>query len=177
MTNLDEEEINKFNSLADKWWDINGDFKPLHQINPLRVEYISTKVNLNGLKVLDVGCGGGILSESLASLGADVTGIDPGDSVIEVAKVHSNKVGSNIRYLNCTIEDLISDDINNKFDVITCLEMLEHVPNPSSTIKAISLLLKDKGRIFLSTINRNPSASKYATSPVRIQAPFTNVSA
>ena len=162
MTNLDEEEINKFNSLADKWWDINGDFKPLHQINPLRVEYISTKVNLNGLKVLDVGCGGGILSESLASLGADVTGIDPGDSVIEVAKVHSNKVGSNIRYLNCTIEDLISDDINNKFDVITCLEMLEHVPNPSSTIKAISLLLKDKGRIFLSTINRNPKSYLFA---------------
>jgi 2-polyprenyl-6-hydroxyphenyl methylase/3-demethylubiquinone-9 3-methyltransferase len=162
MRNIDKEEVKKFNELASKWWDKDGDFKPLHQINPIRLDFIINKVQLNGLKVLDIGCGGGILSESMAKLGAIVTGIDAGNSVIKIAKSQSKKTGSNVNYLNCTCEEFVSDGFVDEFDVITCLEVLEHVPDPSKIVSSSSILCKPEGHIFFSTINRNPKSYLFA---------------
>ena len=160
--NLDHEEVNKFDELAAKWWDMDGEFKPLHQINPLRVGFIKDRCQLNGIKILDVGCGGGILAEALGSLGANVTGIDASENTIGVAKSHSKKVGSDVKFLQNTIEEFRSSNPDERFDVITCLEMLEHVPSPGNIIKICSKMLNDNGDIFFSTINRNPRSYVFA---------------
>lgn len=159
--NTDELEILKFNNLAHKWWDNTSEFKPLHDINPLRVKFIKSKVDLKGKRVLDIGCGGGILSEALAREGAEVTGIDQGEKVIKIAKLHSQESQLNIIYEQINIENFIKKN-KQKFDVITCLEMLEHVPDPASVIKACSQILKLDGKLFLSTINRNPKSFLFA---------------
>jgi len=159
--NTDELEILKFNNLAHKWWDTTSEFKPLHDINPLRVDFIKSKVDLKGKRVLDIGCGGGILAESIAREGAQVKGIDQGEKVIKIAKLHSLESQLNIDYEQINIESFIKKN-TQKFDVITCLEMLEHVPEPASIIKACSQILKPDGRLFLSTINRNPKSFLYA---------------
>ena len=162
IKNLDHDEVNKFDELAAKWWDKNGEFRPLHQINPLRVNFIEERSSVKGKKVLDVGCGGGILAEALSELGANVTGIDASENTIGVAKSHSRSIGSDVIYIQNTIEEFISSHPNEKFDVITCLEMLEHVPSPNEIIKSCSNLLKDDGNIFFSTINRNPRSYLFA---------------
>lgn len=162
IKNLDHDEVNKFDELAAKWWDKDGEFRPLHQINPLRVNFIEERSSVEGKKVLDVGCGGGILAEALSELGANVTGIDASENTIGVAKSHSRSIGSDVIYIQNTIEEFISSHPNEKFDVITCLEMLEHVPSPNEIIKSCSNLLKDDGNIFFSTINRNPRSYLFA---------------
>ena len=162
IKNLDHDEVNKFDELAAKWWDKDGEFRPLHQINPLRVNFIEERSSVEDKKVLDVGCGGGILAEALSELGANVTGIDASENTIGVAKSHSRSVGSDVVYIQNTIEEFISSHPNEKFDVITCLEMLEHVPSPNEIIKSCSNLLKDDGNIFFSTINRNPRSYLFA---------------
>ena len=162
IKNLDHDEVNKFDELAAKWWDKDGEFRPLHQINPLRVNFIEERSSVEGKKVLDVGCGGGILAEALSELGANVTGIDASENTIGVAKSHSSSIGSDVIYIQNTIEEFISSHPNEKFDVITCLEMLEHVPSPNEIIKSCSNLLKDDGNIFFSTINRNPRSYLFA---------------
>ena len=162
IKNLDHDEVNKFDELAAKWWDKDGEFRPLHQINPLRVDFIEERSSMKDKKVLDVGCGGGILAEALSELGANVTGIDASENTIGVAKSHSRSVGSDVVYIQNTIEEFISSHPNEKFDVITCLEMLEHVPSPNEIIKSCSNLLKDDGNIFFSTINRNPRSYLFA---------------
>ena len=162
IKNLDHDEVNKFDELAAKWWDKDGEFRPLHQINPLRVDFIEERSSVEDKKVLDVGCGGGILAEALNELGANVTGIDASENTIGVAKSHSRSIGSDVIYIQNTIEEFISSHPNEKFDVITCLEMLEHVPSPNEIIKSCSNLLKDDGNIFFSTINRNPRSYLFA---------------
>ena len=156
MENFDKSEIEKFSSLADQWWDPSGKFKPLHLINPLRADYISSKVNLKNKKILDVGCGGGILAESLAIKGGNVKGIDLADGPLEVAKIREQKRNLGITYEKIETSKLIKK--KEKFDVITCLEMLEHVPDPEKTVKECSELLNNNGDIFFSTINRNLKA-------------------
>ena len=162
IKNLDHDEVNKFDELAAKWWDKDGEFRPLHQINPLRVDFIEERSSMKDKKVLDVGCGGGILAEALSELGANVTGIDASENTIGVAKSHSRSIGSDVIYIQNTIEEFISSHPNEKFDVITCLEMLEHVPSPNEIIKSCSNLLKEDGNIFFSTINRNPRSYLFA---------------
>ena len=159
--NIDQAEVEKFNALAHKWWDPTSEFRPLHEINPLRVNFITSKVNLKGKKLLDVGCGGGILSESMAKEGAHVTAIDQGEKVIKIAQLHNLESKLDIEYKQLNIEDFCKKN-KNKFDVITCLEMPEHVPNPASIIMACSSLLKPNGKIFFSTINRNPKSFLFA---------------
>lgn len=160
--NLDQEEVNKFDELASKWWDEEGEFKPLHQINPLRVNFIEERSFLKGKKILDVGCGGGILAEAMGQLGGEVTGIDASPNTIGVAKAHSKSVNSGVIYKQKTIEEFIATNPDEKFDVITCLEMLEHVPSPLGVIQSCSSLLNDGGDIFFSTINRNPKSYLFA---------------
>ena len=155
--NIDQAEIEKFEALARKWWDRNGEFRPLHDINPLRVGYITDRVDLNGRRVLDVGCGGGILSEALSAAGADVLGIDPAEAPLNVARLHRHESNLSPGYELTTVEELAATS-PEPFDVITCLEMLEHVPDPASVIRACRMLLKDDGHLFLATINRNPRA-------------------
>ena len=162
IKNLDQDEVNKFDELAAKWWDKDGEFKPLHQINPLRVGFIKERSSLEGKKVLDVGCGGGILAEALNELGAIVTGIDASENTIGVAKTHSKSIGSDVKYIQNTIEEFTSSYPDERFDVITCLEMLEHVPSPFEIIESFSNLLKEDGNIFFSTINRNPRSYLFA---------------
>jgi len=161
--NVDQDEINKFADLATRWWDKNSEFKPLHDINPLRVEYIKQKCggSLQGKKILDIGCGGGILSEALALEGAQVTAIDKAGPGLEVAKLHLLESGLDINYQNSTAEEF-SEKSKSKFDVICCLEMLEHVPSPSSVINACSGLVKKNGDVFFSTINRNIKSYLFA---------------
>lgn len=162
MENIDQEEVNKFDEIAEKWWDLEGEFKPLHQINPLRVGFINERTTLKGAKVLDIGCGGGILSESLSNLGAEVIGLDASEKTIGVARARSNKVGSNITFLQMSLEEYINSENEKEFDVITCLEMLEHVPDPSKVVQGCKSLLKKDGKVFFSTINRNPKSYLFA---------------
>lgn len=159
--NVDTAEVNKFDALAKRWWDESGEFRPLHQINPLRVRYITDRVDLEGKRLLDVGCGGGILSEAMAKAGAHVTGIDAAEAPLGVAKLHSMESGVQVAYELTTIEELAARS-PEKFDIITCLEMLEHVPDPGSVINTCRQLLKDDGHLFLSTINRNAKSYLFA---------------
>ena len=153
--NIDQNEVNKFAEIAEKWWDPTGDFKPLHVINPLRANYIDKKSPINGLKVLDVGCGGGLLAEALDAKGAKVTAIDVTNANIEVAKLHAKKMQVDINYKLITAEDLAKKE-SKSYDVVSCLEVIEHVPDPGQLIKACADLLKPGGHMFLSTLNRNP---------------------
>lgn len=157
MSNVDHSEIAKFESIANKWWDLEGEFKPLHDINPLRLNYINERVSLAGKNVLDVGCGGGILSEGLAQRGVHVTGIDMGEANLQVAKQHAESQGLSIHYQHIAVEELAAQQPAS-FDVVTCLEMLEHVPDPSSIVQACATLVKSGGHVFFSTINRNPKS-------------------
>ena len=153
--NIDQQEVQKFSELAEKWWDKSGDFKPLHVINPLRANYIASKVDLTGKKILDVGCGGGILAEALSDAGAIVTGIDAACPGIEIAKLHAQDNNKSINYKESTAEDLLNSS-EEKFDIVTCLEVLEHVPDPELLVHTCINLLKSGGDLFLSTINKNP---------------------
>lgn len=155
--NVDRAEIAKFEALASRWWDLESEFKPLHDINPLRTNYIDGHATLAGKKVLDVGCGGGILSESMAHRGATVTGIDMGEAPLNIAKLHALETGIKVEYKQIPVEQLAAE-MPGTFDVVTCLEMLEHVPDPASIIKACYTLVKPGGMVFFSTINRNPKA-------------------
>ena len=159
--NVDNAELNKFAELAHKWWDKTSEFKPLHDINPLRLNYIDQAIGLKGKTILDVGCGGGILSESMAVKGAKVTGIDLGEKALKVAALHSLESGVSVEYQLIAVEELAQRQPES-FDVITCLEMLEHVPNPASVIAACAKLVKPNGHVFFSTINRNPKAYLFA---------------
>jgi len=159
--NVDPAEIAKFEELANRWWDQHGEFKPLHEINPLRLHFIDERVQLNGKRVLDVGCGGGILSESMANLGADVTAIDMGKAPLSVAKLHAMESDVEVNYQQITVEEL-AEQQPHSFDAVSCMEMLEHVPDPSSVIKACHTLVKPGGSVFFSTINRNPKAYMFA---------------
>ena len=159
--NVDSAEIAKFNALASRWWDPDGDFRPLHHINPLRLDYIRQRANLNSTEVLDVGCGGGILAESMALGGANVTGIDMAEGPLAVARLHQAESGTDVRYTMSTAE-AFADEMPAQFDVVTCLEMLEHVPSPSAVISACRDLVKPGGDVFFSTINRNPKSFLFA---------------
>jgi 2-polyprenyl-6-hydroxyphenyl methylase/3-demethylubiquinone-9 3-methyltransferase len=155
--NVDTAEIARFDALASRWWDPAGDFRPLHEINPLRLDYIRQRASLPGSKVVDIGCGGGILTESMAELGASVTGIDMAEGPLAVARLHQAESGTNVEYLQTTAEDFASKHAG-EFDVVTCLEMLEHVPSPSTVVAACTELVRPGGDVFLSTINRNPKS-------------------
>ena len=159
--NVDPNEIRKFEELASRWWDKNSEFKPLHDINPLRANWIDKLAPVAEKKVLDVGCGGGILTESLAQRGAQVTGIDMGDAPLGVAKLHQLESGLSIDYQKSTAEDFAKQH-ENAFDVVTCLELLEHVPDPSSVVQACAKMVKPGGHVFFSTINRNPKSFLFA---------------
>ncbi|MFZ8957722.1 MAG: bifunctional 2-polyprenyl-6-hydroxyphenol methylase/3-demethylubiquinol 3-O-methyltransferase UbiG [Pseudohongiellaceae bacterium] len=161
MKNVDDLEIRKFEALASRWWDPNSEFKPLHDINPLRVNYISQHINLAEKRVLDIGCGGGILAEALAHHGATVTAIDKAEASLSVAKLHLLESQLDISYLDSTAEEF-AEAQPAQFDVVTCLEMLEHVPDPSSVVAACQRLVKPGGLVFFSTINRNPKSYLFA---------------
>ncbi len=155
--NVDPDEIAKFEQLAARWWDPHSEFKPLHDINPLRLNYINDRVGLKDKSVLDIGCGGGILTESMAAHGARVTGIDLGEAPLAVAKLHLKESGQKVEYLCISAED-IAHERPGSYDIVTCMEMLEHVPAPASTIGACARLVKPGGQVFFSTINRNPKS-------------------
>ncbi len=156
--NVDPAEIEKFQSIASRWWDPESEFKPLHDINPLRVDYIESRSgNLSAKKILDIGCGGGILAEAMALKGASVTGIDMAEMSLKVAKLHLQESKLDIDYQLITAEEFAQQNAG-KFDIVTCLEMLEHVPDAASIVAAAASLLKPDGDLFFSTINRNPKA-------------------
>ena len=160
--NVDQTEVNKFEELASRWWDPHSEFKPLHEINPLRLAYIEEHAGgLAGKKVLDVGCGGGILAESMAEKGAAVTGIDMGEANLEVARLHLLESGLEVDYRQLPVEKL-AEEMPGGFDVVTCMEMLEHVPDPGSVIRACATLVRPGGKVFFSTINRNPKSYLFA---------------
>jgi 2-polyprenyl-6-hydroxyphenyl methylase/3-demethylubiquinone-9 3-methyltransferase len=155
--NFDPAELNKFGELAHRWWDPESEFRPLHEINPLRLDWIDSISPLNGKRVLDVGCGGGILSEGMAARGAQVTGIDLGDKALSVARLHLHESGLEVNYQLKSAEDM-AEETPGAFDVVTCLEMLEHVPDPASIVASCAKLVKPGGHVFFSTINRNAKA-------------------
>lgn len=155
--NADIAELDKFGEIAHRWWDPNSEFRPLHDINPARLEWITRNASLPGAQVVDVGCGGGILSEGLAAAGATVTGIDLGEKALEVARLHLYESGRKVDYRHVSAEAL-AEESPGAFDAVTCLEMLEHVPDPASTVAACARLVKPGGSVFFSTINRNPKA-------------------
>jgi 2-polyprenyl-6-hydroxyphenyl methylase/3-demethylubiquinone-9 3-methyltransferase len=155
MTNVDEQEIDKFSELASRWWDPEGEFKPLHLINPLRLDFINQHSNgLFNKKVVDIGCGGGILAESMAKTGAEVVGLDMASASLEIAKLHGLESGINVDY-HCVTAESFADSHAGEFDVVTCMEMLEHVPDPASVVRACAKLVKPGGHVFFSTLNRN----------------------
>ena len=160
-TNVDPHEVAKFGELAHRWWDPQSEFKPLHDINPLRLGWIDRCIGLAEKKVLDVGCGGGLLSEGMAGCGADVTGIDLSEKALGVAKLHLHETGRQVDYRLIAAEALAAD-MPSTFDAVTCLEMLEHVPDPASTVAACAHMVKPGGQVFFSTISRNPKAYLFA---------------
>lgn len=156
--NVDQQEIAKFEAVASRWWDLEGEFKPLHRINPLRLNYIQQRADgVFGKKILDVGCGGGILAESMAREGADVTGLDMGAEPLQVARLHSLETGIKVTYVQETVEQHANEHAG-LYDIVTCMEMLEHVPDPRSVVLACAKLVKPGGHVFFSTINRNNKA-------------------
>lgn len=156
--NVDQQEIAKFEAVASRWWDLEGEFKPLHRINPLRLNYIQQRADgVFGKKILDVGCGGGILAESMAREGADVTGLDMGAEPLQVARLHSLETGIKVTYVQETVEQHANEHAE-QYDIVTCMEMLEHVPDPRSVVLACAKLVKPGGHVFFSTINRNNKA-------------------
>ena len=160
--NVDPSEIAKFESIAQRWWDLDGEFKPLHEINPLRLDFINNKCSgLFNMTTLDLGCGGGILTESMAKLGANVTGIDMGAEPLNVAKLHSLESGIKVDYIQSTAEEFAQNNPES-FDVVTCMEMLEHVPDPASVIAAVSKLVKPGGKVFFSTLNKTLKSYLFA---------------
>jgi 2-polyprenyl-6-hydroxyphenyl methylase/3-demethylubiquinone-9 3-methyltransferase len=159
--NVDPAELAKFDSLASRWWDTEGDFRSLHEINPLRLDWIRQHVKLAGCQVVDIGCGGGILAESMSAARATVTGIDMAEGPLSVARLHLHESGAQVDYRQSTAEDLAENEAG-KYDVVTCLEMLEHVPDPSKVIRSCAELVKPGGHIFFSTINRNPKSFLFA---------------
>jgi len=159
--NVDQSEIAKFSALAHRWWDPNSEFKPLHAINPLRLSWMKSFVNFEGKKVVDIGCGGGILAESIAQSGADTTGIDLSEKALKVAELHALEVGANLTYRAISAEDLAKEQAG-QYDVVTCMEMLEHVPDPASVVRACAALCKPGGTLFFSTLNRNPKSYLFA---------------
>jgi 2-polyprenyl-6-hydroxyphenyl methylase/3-demethylubiquinone-9 3-methyltransferase len=159
--NVDPQEIAKFEALASRWWDRSGDFRPLHEINPLRANYIDEHSPVSGQRLVDVGCGGGILAEAMAQRGATVTGIDMGEAPLSVARLHQLESGVDVTYLQSTAEELAEKEAG-AFDVVCCLEMLEHVPDPGSVINACAAMTKAGGSVYFSTINRNPKAFLFA---------------
>ena len=161
MINVDPAEIEKFSQLAHRWWDPSSEFKPLHDINPLRLNHVERLAGLQGKRVLDVGCGGGILSEAMAARRASVTGIDLSERALKVAQLHLLESGLNVDYRKTSVEALASNG-DNRYDVITCMELLEHVPDPQSTVVACARMLEPGGWCFFSTINRNPKAYLFA---------------
>ncbi len=159
--NVDAAEVAKFEALASRWWDPQGEFKPLHDINPLRLDFIDARSGLAGKKVLDVGCGGGILSESMAHRGAKVTGIDLGEAPLAVARLHAEERGVKVDYQHISVEAMAAQK-PGFYDVVTCMEMLEHVPDPASVIRACSALVRPGGYVFFSTLNRTPKSYAFA---------------
>jgi 2-polyprenyl-6-hydroxyphenyl methylase/3-demethylubiquinone-9 3-methyltransferase len=159
--NVDADEIEKFERLASRWWDPNSEFKPLHDINPLRLDYIDKLAPLNDRRIIDIGCGGGLLTEGMALRGAHVIGIDMGKAPLTIARLHQHESGLDIDYRQATAEQMAAEQ-GGSFDSVTCLEMLEHVPDPAGVIAACAQLIKDDGFVFLSTINRNPKAYLFA---------------
>jgi 2-polyprenyl-6-hydroxyphenyl methylase/3-demethylubiquinone-9 3-methyltransferase len=160
--NADPQELAKFSDLAHRWWDTESEFRPLHQINPLRLDWIDRQARLAGKKVVDIGCGGGILSDSMARRGADVLGIDLASKALKVAQLHALEAGTpSIDYREVAAEAL-AEEMPGAFDVLTCMEMLEHVPDPASVVRACAALVKPGGWLFFSTINRNPKAFLFA---------------
>ena len=160
-TNADPLEIQKFSELAHRWWDPTSEFRPLHEINPLRLEWINSRVPLAGKNVIDIGCGGGVLSESMARKGAKVTGIDLSKKALKVADLHSLESGVEVRYKHIAAEEMAEQEAG-QFDVVTCMEMLEHVPDPASIVRAAAKLVKPGGHVFFSTLNRNPKSYLFA---------------
>ncbi len=159
--NVDPQEIAKFEALAFRWWDTESEFKPLHEINPLRLDFIDKHSSLAGKKVLDIGCGGGILSESMAKRGAKVKGIDLGEAPLAVAKIHAKEENLDVEYQAIAAEDIAEQELNS-YDIVTCMEMLEHVPDPAAIVTACATLVKPNGHVFFSTINRNPKSFLFA---------------
>ena len=159
--NADPSELQKFSDLAHRWWDPTSEFRPLHEINPLRLEWINARVPLAGKRVIDIGCGGGILTEAMARKGAEATGIDLSDKALKVADLHSLESGVTVRYEKIAAEDMALREPGS-FDVVTCMEMLEHVPDPAAIVRACAQLVKPGGHVFFSTINRNPKAYLFA---------------
>ncbi len=159
--NIDDAEIAKFDALASRWWDPEGEFRPLHQINPLRLDFIRQRAPLAGARVLDVGCGGGLLAEAMAAGGAQVTGIDMAEGPLAVARLHLAESGHEVEYARATAEDFASEHAG-RYDTVTCLEMLEHVPDPAAVVRACATLVRPGGNLFFSTINRNPKAFLFA---------------
>jgi 2-polyprenyl-6-hydroxyphenyl methylase / 3-demethylubiquinone-9 3-methyltransferase len=157
MVNADPAELEKFSSLAHRWWDPAGEFKPLHDINPLRLDWIAQHATLDGARVLDVGCGGGILTEAMARRGAKVTGIDLSEKALRVAQLHLLESKLDIRYEACSV-----DDLDGEFDLVTCMELLEHVPDPAAMVAACARRVRPGGQVFFSTINRNPKSYLFA---------------
>jgi 2-polyprenyl-6-hydroxyphenyl methylase / 3-demethylubiquinone-9 3-methyltransferase len=161
MINVDPFELDKFSQLAHRWWDPDSEFKPLHEINPLRLDYIDRLATLAGQRVLDVGCGGGILAEAMADRGATVTGIDMAEKPLKVAQLHLLESGREVDYRLISAEALAAE-MPGQFDVVTCMELLEHVPSPAITVEACARLVRPGGHVFFSTINRNPKAYLFA---------------
>lgn len=159
--NVDTAELAKFEALAARWWDPQAEFRPLHEINPLRLRFINERVALAGKRVVDVGCGGGILSEAMAALGARVTGIDLGEAPLAVARLHLKESGREVEYIKISAENLARERAGS-YDVVTCMELLEHVPDPASTVAACAQLVRPGGHVFFSTINRTPKAFVFA---------------
>ena len=159
--NVDAAEVAKFDALASRWWDPDGEFRPLHAINPLRLDWIRQYVDLDGCRALDVGCGGGILTEAMAECGATVTGIDMAEKPLGVARLHKMESGADVDYQQTTAEALAAE-VPGTYDVVTCLEMLEHVPSPAAVIAAVAELVRPGGHVFFSTINRNPKSFLFA---------------